>query len=224
MLGRVALHIIFFTTAMMAAAGAAPGNAAGAGGLRPTDPGEPIVLAAVSDPAQKVMADDDDAQPDRAASADATTEDGKNPTRPGVERGRYNPGGLTPRVTDQKSKTVSLPTLEIGYTSHRTPGEKNAAVCRAHGSVTYGQMDRAVFVEATLENEDCAASYGQYRVRLITRDLAGTRHNMHHIEDWARTDAEPVLASHEYVVAAGHELVRVTLTAPGDTGCICATP
>ena len=139
------------------------------------------------------------------------------------EGGPYRPGSFSRKVYKRSEGGLKgeLPTLELEMTTRMVPGEVDPMACEIDGSLSYYQLGDSVEVHALIENEDCGASAGRYRVRVIARDEAGERVADSYNESWSRLDAEAVEVVHTYPLVTNGMLVRGSLR-PVRDGCRCS--
>ena len=91
--------------------------------------------------------------------------------------------------------------------------------CAARVKTTYKRWDDEVEVNATLDNESCAASSGRFTIAVRTRNGEGELEEAEYVEEWEREDASAVTFSKRYPVEREHELTRVRTKA---VRCRCA--
>ena len=82
--------------------------------------------------------------------------------------------------------------------------------CQASISISYLQFDTRARVDSVIENGDCAASGGEYVVRLRVRDDNGETRTIEYPETWARDDAAPVEAQTFYDIGPDVDLRRAS--------------
>jgi hypothetical protein len=95
------------------------------------------------------------------------------------------------------------------------------AQCQANLALDYVQIDSLASVSGVIENEDCAASGGEYTIQARIRDENGETSTLDFPESWQRDDDQPVKFSAEYPIGANVELVRVRSRG---LSCECAEP
>lgn len=93
--------------------------------------------------------------------------------------------------------------------------------CRADVSISYVPMYDKVRVETTVEHDGCAASSGDYTLRVRTRDPQGEVTTQDIQESWRRTDRAPVDRTEVYPLDPERELVWVRVRTARKTNCRC---
>ena len=140
------------------------------------------------------------------------------------EEGRpYRPGSFSRKVYERSDGGISgdLPKLDLEMTTRLVPGQADPLTCEIDGSLSYLQLGDAVEVSAVIENRDCGASGGRYRIRVIARDEAGERISDTYNESWSRLGDDTVEVTHNYPLVPESMLVRVSLR-PVGAGCRCS--
>ena len=93
--------------------------------------------------------------------------------------------------------------------------------CEAGVSISYVQMNTQVRVETTVEHDGCAASGGDYEVRLRTMGGDGDIETQAFAESWSRTDAKPITAAKLYDIGSGRRLIWAQVSTAQGTNCRC---
>ena len=93
--------------------------------------------------------------------------------------------------------------------------------CQARVSISYVPMYDKVRVETTVEHDGCAASSGDYTLRVRTRDTDGEVATQDILESWRRTDAVRVDHMKVYPLDPERELVWVRVRTERKTNCRC---
>ena len=93
--------------------------------------------------------------------------------------------------------------------------------CQARVSISYVPMYDKVRVETTVEHDGCAASSGDYTLRVRTRDTDGEVATQDIQESWRRTDAVRVDHMKVYPLDPERELVWVRVRTERKTNCRC---
>ncbi len=98
---------------------------------------------------------------------------------------------------------------EIRYkmTISTTPPENPR--CEAQLLITYIQMNTVAQVDSKLTNSDCAASGGDYMIRVRYRDENNELQSLEHPESWRRDDDQPIEQRKEYFIGENVDLVSV---------------
>ena len=123
-----------------------------------------------------------------------------------------------------KEQTLDLKgEIEFEYKLDLTPTFTQPD-CRAEVSISYVPMYDKVRVETTVDNVDCAASSGDYRLQLRTRGDDGQVATQEIQESWRRADADRIETRKSYPVDTNRELVWVRVRTARDTNCRCDPP
>ena len=93
------------------------------------------------------------------------------------------------------------------------------AYCAATYTVEYTQEDAKVGVAGVIENKDCAASSGEYKLLVRVRDETGEVKTLDFLGSWQRDDDEPVQFGGDYPIGNNLELVNVRIA---QLRCTCA--
>ena len=121
----------------------------------------------------------------------------------------------------EKEQTLELKgEIKYEYKLSLTPTLTQPA-CRAEVSISYVPMYDKVRVETTVENDDCAASSGDYRLQLRTRGHDGEVLTEELNESWSRADVLRVETTKIYPLDIDRELVWVRVRTSRKTNCRC---
>jgi hypothetical protein len=104
--------------------------------------------------------------------------------------------------------------------SFELPAHK-IAHCAATTEIEYTQRDTIVSVEGTIENTDCAASNGEYKLAVRIRDENRELRTLEFLGSWQRQDDQPVTFRGDYPIGANVDVVSVR---PSQLACVCADP
>ena len=96
--------------------------------------------------------------------------------------------------------------------------------CQAEVSISYVPMYDKVRVETTVEHDGCAASSGDYTLRVRTRGADGETTTEDIDESWRRTLAGTVETTKAYPLDVDRELVWVRVRTARKTNCRCDAP
>ncbi len=119
--------------------------------------------------------------------------------------------GSSQTVAQQEFRTekqVVETEMEI-RTSNVITMEMHAGGCKANLALDYWQEGTIAKVETTIDNQECAASGGTYRILVFYRGDDGETVTDEHPETWERDDDQPVKMAMEYVIPDNVDLVRV---------------
>lgn len=94
-----------------------------------------------------------------------------------------------------------------------------AAGCAAIMELEYSQRNTIANVRGTIDNEDCAASSGDYKLAVKIRDANGELKTLEFPETWQRLDDQPVEFKGEYPIGENVDLVNVRTK---QMHCTCA--
>jgi len=91
--------------------------------------------------------------------------------------------------------------------------------CKASISVEYIQNDDAASVSGQINNEDCAASSGEYTINVRIRDSEGQLVDLNFDETWQREDDQSIAFKRQYTIGQNVDLMRVRTR---KLKCVCA--
>ena len=91
--------------------------------------------------------------------------------------------------------------------------------CAATYAVEYTQKDTKVGVAGVIENKDCAASSGEYKLLVRVRDETGEVKTLESLGSWQRDDDEPVKFGGDYPIGKNVDLINVRAV---QVRCTCA--
>lgn len=132
-----------------------------------------------------------------------------------VEGGDYMRGHeFTLRRVGARSESRVLGTVTLAM-------EPRQAQCEAQVSISYAQLNAQVHVETTVEHDGCAASSGDYELRLRTRNDDGEIETYTFAESWTRSEAEPVYSEKLYDIGDGRRLMWARVSTAQTTNCRC---
>lgn len=94
-----------------------------------------------------------------------------------------------------------------------------SAYCAATYAVEYTQKDTKVGVAGVIENKDCAASSGEYKLLVRVRNETGDVKTLDFLESWQRYNDEPVKFGGDYAIGNNVDLVNVRVV---QVSCTCA--
>lgn len=95
--------------------------------------------------------------------------------------------------------------------------------CRAELSISYAQMHERIGVDLTVANDDCAASTGDYTLKVRTSNADGEYRTRTFSERWLRHDAEPVDERRYYSMDGDTTLRWVRVNSSRKNNCRCLT-
>lgn len=84
-----------------------------------------------------------------------------------------------------------------------------ATRCAAIMELEYSQRNTLVSLRGTIDNEECAASSGEYKLAVKIRDANGELKTLEFLESWQRQDDQPVEFKGEYAIGENVDLVSV---------------
>ncbi len=98
--------------------------------------------------------------------------------------------------------------------------EQETVACMASASFDYLQYGPEAEVEATIDNDDCAASSGQFVVVATIRvDGEEEARKLEFPETWRRDDDSPVILAKRYPIGDNADLRRIRIR---KMTCICS--
>ena len=110
---------------------------------------------------------------------------------------RYNKPVILEAETTMK-QTIKLENLN-----------QETRTCNAELSIGYLQYNDNARVDAVIENNDCAASAGEYMVNIDVYDFTHGMKSIEHLESWSRNDDEPFKSQILYEIGDNVELIKV---------------
>ena len=93
--------------------------------------------------------------------------------------------------------------------------------CHAEVSISYAQMHERISVDLTVANDDCAASAGDYTLKVRTSNAGGEYRTRTFAERWTRHDAEPIDERLYYPMDGDTTLRWVRVSTTRKTNCRC---
>ena len=93
-----------------------------------------------------------------------------------------------------------------------------SAYCAATSSIEYTQKDAKVGVAGVIENKDCAASSGEYKLLVRVRGETGEVKTLDFLGSWQRDDDQPVKFGGDYPIGNNVDLVNVRIA---QVRCTC---
>jgi hypothetical protein len=137
---------------------------------------------------------------------------------------RHCPLGSTRAPAEPAEQLVSCEEtihlrVETPLTVTTTVKAPKDAYCAATHTVEYTQKDTKVGVAGVIENKDCAASSGEYKLLVRVRDETGEVKTLEFLGSWQRDDDEPVKFGNDYPIGKNVDLVNVRAV---QVRCRCA--
>jgi len=93
--------------------------------------------------------------------------------------------------------------------------------CEAEFEISYYQANDRIKVEALIDNKTCAASHGEFLIRIKAVDEAGEMKTQSFPETWARSDESAVQVRREYPMNGAARLIWARINADSNTACAC---
>jgi hypothetical protein len=81
--------------------------------------------------------------------------------------------------------------------------------CATTMELEYSQRDTLAHVEGQIDNNDCAASSGEYRLAIVIRGVGPEPRILEFVESWQRQDDQPVQFKGDYPIGENTDLIRV---------------
>ena len=122
---------------------------------------------------------------------------------------------------EQKRRIEIDGAIEYDYKLTLTPTALEGTSCHAEVAISYVQMYDKVRVDTTIEHDDCAASGGDYTLRMRSIDAAGEARVDEFEESWQRDDAATVEIRRFYPVDPERELKWMRVRTVRKTNCQC---
>lgn len=104
------------------------------------------------------------------------------------------------------------------------PQSSEPTACNAEVRISYLQMHERIRVDTTVTNDQCAASSGEYVLKVRTRNDEGRQRTREFAETWSRKTDEPVETRRFYDMDGDSRLASVQVVTPRKTNCRCDTP
>tara|TARA_Y100000310_G_scaffold337370_1_gene424277 strand:- start:1575 stop:2159 length:585 start_codon:yes stop_codon:yes gene_type:complete len=108
--------------------------------------------------------------------------------------------------------------LQAKFTEKAAVGNPDA--CNVDASISYMHLGSDIQVDTTIDNEVCAASHGNYTIRIKT-----VRNGEDHIESitepWERKNDSPITITKYYAMQDDADLSWVRIRTDRKTGCLC---
>ncbi len=99
--------------------------------------------------------------------------------------------------------------------------EYNTSACKADLSLEYFQKGANAHVKATLSNEQCGASSGNYTVRVQYKEAGGGTKLLEFDETWQRDDNSDVTSEKDYFIGDDIDIRRIKSR---NLSCRCDEP
>ena len=109
--------------------------------------------------------------------------------------------------------------LDVPITVTSTLDVPQSTYCAASYSFEYTQKDTKVGIMGTIENKDCAASSGEYKVLARVRDKTSEMKTLDFLESWQRDGDQPVKFGGDYPIGNNVDLIDVRVV---QVRCTCA--
>jgi hypothetical protein len=122
---------------------------------------------------------------------------------------------------EQKRQIKIDGAIEYDYKLTLTPTVQGGPSCLAEVAISYVQMHDKVRVDTTIEHDDCAASGGDYTLRMRSTDATGVAHVDEFEESWRRDDSAAVEIRRFYPVDPERELKWMRVRTSRKTNCQC---
>jgi hypothetical protein len=132
------------------------------------------------------------------------------PETPDTQRTAVEEDGTAVKITHTLDTRITL-------TTQFPPSLK----CQASMALSYAQRNTVADVDGTIENDDCAASSGDYTIAVSTRDDSGEVKVTEFSATWERSDDQPIEFEAAYPIDENVDLVRVRSRR---ISCVCAEP
>jgi hypothetical protein len=120
-----------------------------------------------------------------------------------------------------KKNVTQIGQAKIEYAVKMEQKAPDRKSCQVQVSLAYLQFDDRAQVDSIIDNSDCAASSGEYTVRIKVRDREGNIQRVEYVESWARADDKAIETQKNYEIGSDMDLVRVSTT---KLRCLCDKP
>lgn len=107
------------------------------------------------------------------------------------------------------------------YTLPAQPVHVVAGACEGHFAISYFQAGDQVKVDTEIKNDTCAASHGEFLLRIRTIDAVGESSTRSFSESWSRQEEGNVRVAKSYPMGGGQSLVWVRVNSQRKTACAC---
>lgn len=123
---------------------------------------------------------------------------------------------------DKTESSIRSPVLnfELNFKVTQKTAVRNADACNVDASISYIHVGSDVKVDTRIDNEVCAASHGNYTVRIKTV-RNGEDHVQSFTESWQRNNDSPVRITKFYEIQDDADLSWVRIRTDRETGCLC---
>ena len=125
-------------------------------------------------------------------------------------------------VKSDNSKQVLDGTIEIKRTLTLPPQSiEQPNSCDADLTISSTQMNDRIRIRAKIVNEDCAASSGDYTLRILTMNEEGETHLREFSESWSRQNDAPIELTQYIGMESDVDLLWVRVRTSPNTACTC---
>ena len=93
--------------------------------------------------------------------------------------------------------------------------------CDANLSISSSQMNDRIRIRARIVNKDCAASSGDYTLRILTMNEEGETHLREFPESWSRQNDVPIELTRYFGMESDVDLLWVRVRTSSKTACTC---
>lgn len=138
-----------------------------------------------------------------------------NKCRPAPLSAEHN----TPKIEIKQHK----PQIKRSLTLPEQSATLKDGACEAHFNISYMQMHDQVKVETSVRNTTCAASRGDYALRIRTVSESGDGQTRSIDTSWSRADEQDLVTTQYYPMDADSRLLWVRINSNRKTACLCDT-
>lgn len=123
---------------------------------------------------------------------------------------------------DKTESSIRAPVLnlELNFKLTHKTAVRNPDACNVDASISYIHVGSDVQVDTRIDNEVCAASHGNYTVKIKTV-RNGEDHVQSFTESWERKNDSPVWITKFYGIQDDADLSWVRIRTDRETGCLC---
>ncbi len=93
--------------------------------------------------------------------------------------------------------------------------------CDADLGISSTQMNDRIRIKARIVNKDCAASSGDYTLRILTMNEEGETHLREFPESWSRQNDAPIELTQYFGMESDVDLIWVRVRTSSQTACTC---
>jgi hypothetical protein len=135
--------------------------------------------------------------------------------RPAPQSTEHN----TPKIEIKQHK----PQIKRSLSLPEQSASLEDGACEAHFNISYMQMHDQIKVETSVRNTICAASGGDYALRIRTVSESGDAQTQSIVQSWSRLDGKDWVETDYYPMDPNSRLLWVRVKSNRKTACLCDT-